>query len=188
MKDWVWLYFVVGAFLSWGCYVPVLHEGQTEIGRTAGGNPKLFAKNGALRAFLCVGLAYFVTAVLIPAVVIAMTPGEQFGMSLKGFSYSFLGGALGAAGALCIIFAMRNGGTPQWVPPLVFSGAPIINAMVSLWWHPPAVKPGPLYFAGIVLAAVGAGMVLFEKASADKRSAELKTSAAQAAAEAAPPA
>ncbi len=171
MKDWVWLFFVVGAFLSWGCYVPVLHEGQMALG---GGNPK----SGALRAFLCVGLAYFVTAVVIPALVIWLTPGETFAMNGKGFGFAFMGGALGAAGALCIIFAMRNGGTPQWVPPLVFAGAPIINAIVSLQWHPPAVKPGPMYLAGIVLAAAGAGMVLFEKAATDKRSAEAKKQAA----------
>ena len=175
MKDWVWLFFVVGAFMSWGCYVPTLHEGQVTLG---GGNPK----SGALRAFLCVGLAYFVTAVILPALYMWYA-GETFAMDGKGFVFSFAGGALGAAGALCIIFAMRNGGTPQWVPPLVFAGAPIVNAIVSLWWHPPAVKPGPMYFAGIVLAALGAGMVLFEKAATDKKSAALgKAAAAQAAA------
>ena len=58
MKSYVWLVFVLGAVLSWGAYVPVLHEGQ----KTLGGTPK----EGALRAFLCVGLAYFVTAVLVP--------------------------------------------------------------------------------------------------------------------------
>ena len=31
-----WIVFVVGAVLSWGVYVPVLHEGQRAMG---GGNP-----------------------------------------------------------------------------------------------------------------------------------------------------
>ena len=43
-----------------------------------------------------------------------------------------------------------------------------------------------MYFAGIVLAAAGAGMVLFEKAATDKKSAELKK-AETAARAAAPP-
>src|SRR3982751_2539809 len=102
MKDWIWLFFVVGAFLSWGCYVPVLHEGQTALG---GGNPKL----GALRAFLCVGLAYFVTAVVVPLIVMYFND-EPMAMNGRGFTFSFMGGVLGALGALCIIFALRNGG------------------------------------------------------------------------------
>ena len=39
-----WIVFVVGAVLSWGVYVPVLHEGQRAMG---GGNPSA----GALRSF-----------------------------------------------------------------------------------------------------------------------------------------
>jgi len=34
-----------------------------------------------------------------------------------------LGGALGAFGAICIIMAFRNGGSPTYVMPLVFAGA-----------------------------------------------------------------
>jgi hypothetical protein len=55
----------------------------------------------------------------------------------------------------------------MYVPPLVFAGAPIINALVSMTWHPPAKSPGVLFFVGIILAAVGAGMVLYSKAQAD---------------------
>ena len=52
-----WWMFVVGAVVSWGVYVPILHEGQARMG---GGSPSA----GAIRAFLCVGVAYFVTAVV----------------------------------------------------------------------------------------------------------------------------
>src|SRR5262245_50528705 len=99
MKDSMWLFFVVGAFLSWGSYVPVLHEGQTALG---GGKPA----PGALRAFLCVGLAYFVTAVVIPLIYMLYN-NEPLSMNARGFTFSFAGGALGALGALCIIFALR---------------------------------------------------------------------------------
>ena len=42
----LWMLFALGAVAAWGCYVPVLHEGQAAL------------KGGALRAFLCVGVAY----------------------------------------------------------------------------------------------------------------------------------
>ena len=56
-----WWMFVIGAVLSWGIYVPVLHEGQVAMG---GGKPS----DGAVRAFLCVGIAYFITAVVVPVI------------------------------------------------------------------------------------------------------------------------
>jgi len=49
-----WLLFVLGAVLSWGLYGPALHRGQVALG-----NP--------LRALLCVGVAYFLIGVLVPA-------------------------------------------------------------------------------------------------------------------------
>ena len=54
----LWALFVAGAAVSWGLYVPVLHEGQKQLG-------------SSLRAFLCVGIAYFLLAVLVPAGVMA---------------------------------------------------------------------------------------------------------------------
>ena len=49
---WQWILFVIGTAACWGAYVPMLHEGQNAIGAT----------KGPLRAFLCVGIAYFATA------------------------------------------------------------------------------------------------------------------------------
>jgi uncharacterized membrane protein len=159
MKMW-WIVFVIGAALSWGCYVPMLHEGQKELG---GGKPP----KGPLRAFLCVGIAYFITAVLVPAAFLWGAKLEETSFEPRGTTFAIVAGALGAAGALCIIFAMKNGGTPMYVPPLVFAGAPIINALVSMTWHPPARSPGVLFFVGLVMAAVGAGLVLYSKAQAE---------------------
>ena len=47
-----WLWFVLGAVLSWGTYGVALHRGQVALG-----NP--------LKALLCVGVAYFLIAVLV---------------------------------------------------------------------------------------------------------------------------
>jgi len=47
--------------------------------------------------------------------------------------------------------------------PLVFAGAPLVNVLVSLLMHPPKAAPSPLLYLGFVLAAAGAGMVLYYK-------------------------
>jgi hypothetical protein len=47
--------------------------------------------------------------------------------------------------------------------PLVFAGAPLVNVFFSMWLHPPKTSPNPLLYLGFVLAAVGAGMVLYFK-------------------------
>jgi uncharacterized membrane protein len=152
MKSDLWLYFVAGAILSWGAYVPVLHEGQAALNR------------GSLRAFLCVGIAYFLTAVLIPVVLMAAGV-EPFTFNTRGVTFATAGGALGAVGALCIILALKYGGTPAFVPPLVFAGAPIVATLVSMVWHRPKNAPEVWFYLGIVLAAVGAGLVLRFKPS-----------------------
>jgi uncharacterized membrane protein len=171
-----WLAFVVGAILCWGVYVPVLHEGQRAMG---GGNPQV----GAYRAFLCVGIAYFITAVIIPAFLIQAdyASGETFSFTFRGVLFSVLGGVAGAAGALCIIFSIKNLGNPLYIAPLVFAGAPIVNALFSLWWHPPRYAPGTLFYTGIGLAAVGAFLVLYSKSDLDRREREAQKQAAVAA-------
>jgi uncharacterized membrane protein len=189
MKFEVWHAFVIGAVMSWGIYVPVLHEGQTVIG----GKPS----DGAARAFLCVGLAYFVTAVVIPLVLLSLglAGGEQLSFTTKegefnsrGVLFATVGGVAGAAGALCIILSIKNGGSPLFIAPLVFAGAPIVNALVSLAWHPPKFMPGPMFYTGIVLAAAGAGLVLYSKGDLDRRSREAKQAEARAKVEELPPA
>jgi drug/metabolite transporter (DMT)-like permease len=157
----LWHAFVLGAVLSWGVYVPVLHEGQTKMGGDV--------KTRSLRGFLCVGIAYFLTAVVIP-VILMLARGEKFEFSTYGATFATLGGAFGAAGALCIILAIGAGGSPLYIAPLVFAGAPIVNAIVGLLWKTHEI-PGPLFFVGIILAAVGAGLVLYSKSELDRKKA-----------------
>ncbi len=170
-----WHAFVLGAVLSWGVYVPVLHEGQTVLGAGKG--------SGALRAFLCVGLAYFITAVIVPlGLMLGGMGGEHFEFNTRGVTFATLGGVAGAAGALCIILSIKNQGNPLYIAPLVFAGAPIVNSIISLAWHPPksGILPGPLFYFGIILAAAGAGLVLYSKGELDRRSREAHQAAARA--------
>lgn len=142
-----WITLAAGAALSWGLYGASLHRGQTELG-----NP--------LRAMLCVGVAYFLIAVLVPAVALT-SQGEWRNFTVSGTTTATLAGALGAVGAVCITYAFRAGGTPFLVMPLVFGGAPLINVIASAVLHPPKVAPNPMLYVGFLLTAIGAGMVLY---------------------------
>jgi uncharacterized membrane protein len=144
----LWTLFVVGAALTWGAYVPTLHHGQALL------------KGGALRAFLCVGIAYFVTAVLVPLVLLTGFKMEPMEFNQAGVTWATFAGVLGAAGALCIILALKTGGSPIYVAPLVFAGAPVVNAFVSMAWHKPKSAPEPWFWLGLAMAAVGFGLVL----------------------------
>jgi hypothetical protein len=141
-----WIWFAVGAVLSWGLYGPALHKGQVALG-----NP--------LRALLCVGVAYFLIAVLVPVAGLA-SQGQLTGFTLGGTTAATVAGALGALGAVCIIYAFKAGGLPTYVMPLVFGGAPLVNVLVSMWQHPPKTAPNPLLYVGFLLASAGAWMVL----------------------------
>jgi uncharacterized membrane protein len=145
----VWILFALGAALSWGLYGPVLHQGQVELR-----NP--------MRALLCVGVAYFLVGVIVPVISLS-SQGQLGGFTTKGSLLAGAGGALGAVGAVCIIYAFRSGGVPTYVMPLVFAGAPVVNALFSMILHPPKQAPNPLIYVGMLLAATGAGMVLYFK-------------------------
>ena len=47
--------------------------------------------------------------------------------------------------------------------PLVFAGAPLVNVLYTMYLHPPKSAVNPLLYVGFLLAAVGAGMVLYFK-------------------------
>lgn len=146
----MWAFFALGAALAWGFYGPILHKGQVGLG-----NP--------MRALLCVGAAYFLVGVIVPVLALGSQGGVTAGFNSKGVLMATIGGVLGAVGAVCIIYAFKNGGVPNYVMPLVFGGAPIVNAIVSMVMHPPEKAPNPLLWVGMALASVGAGLVLYYK-------------------------
>lgn len=147
-----WIVFVVGAVLSWGLYGMMLHQGQAALR-----NP--------LRALLCVGVAYVMIAVLVPVGALA-SQGELRDFNASGTTIATVAGALGALGAVCIIYAFRAGASPLYVMPLVFGGAPLVNVLATAVMHPPKTAPNPMLYLGFLLAAVGAGMVLYYRPQA----------------------
>jgi len=151
MKSLSFLVFVVVTIFCWGIYGPVLHIGQ---GQMAGGEGK-----ASLRPFMCVGIAYFLIAVVYPMVVLKTT-GEKGQWSMGGIFWSFTAGAVGAIGALGIVLAFKFQGKPVYVMPLVFGLAPIVNTFVTMFMSGTFKQASRIFYAGILIVAVGAAGVL----------------------------
>jgi drug/metabolite transporter (DMT)-like permease len=151
-----WLVFALMTVVSWGVYGAFLHTGQMGMKD---------AINGRYKAFLFVGIAYFLTAVLAPLAMLVVR-GADWNYPKHGMAWSLLAGIVGAIGAFCVLLAFGAKGTPSVVMSIVFAGAPIVNALYSIWQHPPSEGLGsikPQFYLGILLAAVGGCLVTLYK-------------------------
>ena len=151
-----WLIFAIMAFSMWGLYGVFLHSGQTAMGDPV---------NGRFKAFLIVGSAYVLIAFLLP-IAILLIRGANWQMPVSGVVWSLLAGIVGAVGAFCVLMAFQAKGMPSVVMSIIFAGAPIVNAVVALWMHPPAGGWSALrwqFVAGILFAALGGCMVSLYK-------------------------
>jgi len=152
-----WLAFAMLTVVSWGVYGVFLHTGQVAMQDPV---------NGRYKAFLFVGIAYFLTAVLAPLALLVLKGAAFSAYTGRGMGWSLLAGIVGAIGAFGVLLAFGAKGTPAVVMSIVFAGAPVVNAIYSLALHPPAggwssIKPQ--FFLGIVLAALGGCLVTFYK-------------------------
>ncbi|MBM3822390.1 MAG: hypothetical protein FJ404_05810 [Verrucomicrobia bacterium] len=151
-----WLFYSLLTVASWGVYGVFLHTGQIGMSDPV---------NGRYKAFLFVGIAYFLTAVLAPLALL-IAKGASWSYPPKGMWWSLIAGIVGAVGAFGVLLAFGAKGVPATVMSIIFAGAPIVNALVSIALHPPAgglnsIKPQ--FYLGIVLAAVGGCLVTFYK-------------------------
>lgn len=154
-----WLIYAFLTVACWGVYGIFLHNGTIAFADPV---------NGRMKAFLIVGLAYFLVAVIAPAVLLAIKGSSVafWNYPTKAFRWSLLAGGVGAIGALGVLLAFGAKGSPAVVMSIIFAGAPIVNALVAIVLHPPTGGWGtvrPQFFLGIVLAAVGAAMVSYYK-------------------------
>ncbi|HEU0011151.1 MAG TPA: hypothetical protein VFT34_15140 [Verrucomicrobiae bacterium] len=144
-----WLAFTLLTVLTWGVYGILLHKGQVLMGDPV---------NGRYKAFLFVGIAYFLTAVLAPLLLLAARGTAFSGYTAAGGWWSLIAGIAGAIGAFGVLLAFGAKGTPPVVMSLVFAGAPLVNALLSTLLHPPANGWGtvkPQFYLGILLAVAG---------------------------------
>jgi len=171
-----WLAFVIGAGLCWGTYVPLIAFGGKSLSDGTPGIGNRFA------AILCVGGAYFVLAVVFPIGWFILNGGTgNAHFNFNGVTFSSLAGAAGALGAICVVFATAYADLKDriYIAPLIFALAPVINVLVSLVWHPtaqsafafgpPHEMPGWKLIVGILLAGIGAGLVLYSKEEQEAR-------------------
>lgn len=181
MEKNLWLVYVALAGLAWGTYVPIIFHGGSELG----GKPL-----SRMVAILCVGGAYFVIGVLLPLYFLLTTDRKEWPtFTTYGLGFSSLAGVAGAVGALCVVFASgaavsaaKDSGLPpgaykMFIAPLIFGLAPVINTLVSTFWHPKVGDPFRFFFeppgwklwVGILLVGAGAALVLFSKEEAESK-------------------
>lgn len=151
-----WLVYVFLTVACWGVYGVFIHTGSIGMADPA---------NGRIKAFLFVGLAYFLTAVVAPLIILKIN-GASWSFPAKGLWWSLTAGIVGAIGALGVLLAFGAKGTPTVVMSIIFAGAPIVNATVALLLHPPtggwgAIKPQ--FYLGILMAALGGCLVSYYK-------------------------
>ena len=173
-----WWGYVVLAGISWGVYVPIIFYGGSELGGR---------QNARLMAILCVGVAYFVLAVMFPLILFLSGQLEWPSFKTNGLVFAGLAGVAGAVGAICVVYASgaavtqakaEGAVTPSelakyriYIAPLIFGLAPLINAVVASVWHPLPGHPAHFdpklpdwrFLTGIVFIGLGVALVLYAK-------------------------
>jgi drug/metabolite transporter (DMT)-like permease len=155
--------FMAGTAISWGLYAPVVQIASEKLGSD-------------LRAFLLVGLTYFMVGVLVPTVFIVTNSDPtvrrdadnestaNFGST--GIKWGLAAGFVGAMGAVCMIMALARAGpgTAVYVAPVVFAAVPVANTFAALFWFSPVqTRPPWPFFLGLALVATGALLILMFK-------------------------
>jgi hypothetical protein len=136
------------AMVCWGLYGVFTHWGQHGLG------------GGRLKPLICVGCAYFVIAIVVPAAILASQGSLGEGWTFSGMVWSSAAGAAGAFGALGTVLALSSGGKPIYVMPLIFGGAPVVNTLTGILANQTWSQISPWFLAGLILVAVGAVVVL----------------------------
>jgi drug/metabolite transporter (DMT)-like permease len=170
-----WLLYAFLTVFTWGLYGVFLHSGQMAMG-----DPVF----GRYKAFLFVGIAYFLFAVLAPLVLLKVQ-GATWSFPTKGMWISLFAGTLGAIGAFGTLLAFGAKGTPAVVMSIVFAGAPVVNTITAMLMHPPkdGISSVPWqFYVGMLMAAGGGCMVVLYRpppAPAAKPAAAVKIAPAQ---------
>ncbi|HYG75811.1 MAG TPA: hypothetical protein VEK08_12470 [Planctomycetota bacterium] len=162
----MWVAYALVTVICWGLYGAFLNKGAVGF------------HHDRMKAFLFVGVAYFLIAVLAPLALIAISGKEpKWEFKSEGIWLSLFAGTLGAIGALTVLIALNTHPlTLQGKAPLaasnvmsvVFAGAPIVAALYGLIVKPP--KEGLMsldwrFVAGLIMAASGGALVTLFKPS-----------------------
>jgi len=147
-----WLAFALLTVFTWGVYGVLLHTGQVNMQDPV---------NGRYKAFLFVGVAYFLVAVIAPLLMLVLT-GANWNYPISGMAWSVVAGVAGAVGAFGVLLAFGAKGNPAVVMTIVFAGAPVVSALVALAQNPPeggwSGVPTP-FWLGLACAVIGGALV-----------------------------
>ncbi len=155
------LLYALGTVLCWGLYSVLLHKGSMLM--NPAGPPDVGSR---MKAFLMVGVAYFVVGIVGPMLVMK-AKGTPMTFPSGGLTWSLLAGLAGAVGAYFLLMALSSGRGPVeskglvlLVPAIVFAGAPIVNAIVSVTKDQVWGETRWPFYMGMLLAAAGVAMVM----------------------------
>src|SRR5437879_12207298 len=118
-----WLAFAFLTVFSWGVYGVFLHSGQTLM-KPPGAvdiDPSLWR----YKAFLFVGVAYFLVAVLAPLAMLLAKGAAFSGYTGRGMGRSLVAGIVGAIGGFGVLLAFGAKPRPPEVLAIVCAGAPV---------------------------------------------------------------
>ncbi|MEX2672366.1 MAG: hypothetical protein WD294_09685 [Phycisphaeraceae bacterium] len=166
-----WLYFALMTVSMWGLYGVLLHKGVHSMA-----DPEY----GRYKAYLFVGLAYFLFAVAAPAILLYFT-NANWHFERAGVIWSLVAGTVGAFGAFGILLAFGAKGHPAVVMSIVFAGAPILNAAVAISLEGNWGNIRWQFIAGIILAITGATIVTLYKPPPPRPAAHQAVEAVEAA-------
>lgn len=128
---------------------------------TAVGNSRAAEKN-AFKPYVMIGVAYLVWGIMGGLVGMQVT-NAGFHFSQGGITWGFIGGSLGAFGALTLTLAMFTGGgaMPQIVMPCVFGTAVVVNALVNLIVVKSDHGASPMLWVGVIGTAISIVIVAY---------------------------
>ncbi len=162
------LLYALGTVVTWGLYSVLLHKGSMAM--AIPGAPDFLGSR--MKSFLLVGVAYLIVGIVGP-MIIMKAKGTPWVFPTAGWSWSLIAGMAGAIGAFFLLMALSSGHTPEeskilplLVPAIVFAGAPVVNAIVSITKDGLWGKTRPEFYIGILLAAAGAALVMKSRPSA----------------------
>ena len=157
-----WYIWALMTVICWGTYGVCMHTGSMKMI----GENGLNQEHSRIMAFLWVGIAYFLTAVIAPIIILKIKGGpiEFWAYPTKGWQWSLIAGTLGAIGALGVLLAFGAAPKPTfaYVPvimSIIFAGAPVVNAIVNTTKTKAWSNVSGVFILGIVLAACGGYLV-----------------------------
>jgi hypothetical protein len=120
------------------------------------------AEHNAFKPYVMIGVAYLVWGILGGLLGMKAT-NASFQFSPTGSFWGFVGGSLGAFGALTLTIAMFKGGTamPQIVMPCVFGTAVVVNAIVNLLTVKSDHGVSPMLWVGVLGTAISIVIVAY---------------------------